>query len=302
MRQTQSIPLADYARDLSHSAEWPILRVVLGSFKMPHRITTAVLLAAGRGSRLGDLTAATPKPMLEIAGAPLISHIVDSLADASVTHFIIVTGYMSQKIEDWANIYLRRNPGLKIKTIRQPRLDGTGGAMLTVRDLLTTETRFVFGWGDILIDAENYRRFLDCARAEEYDLMLAINRVEDPYRGAAVYLSDADSTRVERLVEKPPRGTSQTNWNNAGLFAADSTVFDYLGRLAPSPRGELELPDAIAHMIDDGRVVRAIDIRGFWSDIGTPRDLELARRQFNPATAPRQSNIPRKSNIRQKIR
>ncbi|HVA81436.1 MAG TPA: sugar phosphate nucleotidyltransferase, partial [Candidatus Binataceae bacterium] len=73
-----------------------------------------------------------------------------------------------------------------------------------------------------------------------------------------------------------------TEWNNAGLFAAGPTLFDYLERLEPSPRGELELPQAIAAMIADARTVRAIDMRGFWSDIGTPADLEVARRRFHP--------------------
>ncbi len=252
---------------------------------MPNRITTAILLAAGRGTRLGELTASTPKPMLDIAGAPLISRIVDALAAADVTRFIIVTGYLHAQIEEWAKMYARQNPSLKIETVRQPRLDGTGGALLAARDLVSTEARFVFGWGDILMDSANYPRFLDGARNDDYDLMLAVNRVKDPYRGAAVYLDE--SMRVEKLVEKPERGTSQTNWNNAGLFAAGGITFDYVERLAPSRRGELELPGAIARMIEDGRVVRAIDIRGFWSDIGTPQDLAIARIRFKPKAASR---------------
>ncbi|MDO8432509.1 MAG: nucleotidyltransferase family protein [Candidatus Binatus sp.] len=255
---------------------------------MPNRITTAILLAAGRGSRLGDLTASSPKPMLDIAGAPLISRIVDALATAEVTRFIVVTGYLHAQVEDWAKMRTGQNPGLKIETVRQLQLDGTGGAMLAVRDLVSTEARFVFGWGDILMDSANYPRFLDGARSEEYDLVLAVNRVKDPYRGAAVYLSE--SMRVEKLVEKPPRGTSQTNWNNAGLFASGSIIFDYIDRLAPSPRGELELPGAIAQMIEDGRVVRAINTPGFWSDIGTPQELAIARTRFKPKAATRQSS------------
>jgi NDP-sugar pyrophosphorylase family protein len=245
-------------------------------------INAAVLLAAGRGKRLGALTADTPKPMLDIAGAPLISHIVDVLAGtgAGLTHFIVVTGYLSEQIERWAKTYQAENPGIEITTVRQPELNGTGGAMLAARAHLAGHPRFIFGWGDILMDRANYPRFIHHARIDEYDLMLAVNRVRDPFRGAAVYV-DAHMM-VERLDEKPAPGTAKTEWNNAGLFATGQIIFDYLARLTPSARGELEIPGAIAQMIADGRVVRAVDMRGFWSDVGTRSDLEAARAWFKP--------------------
>lgn len=247
---------------------------------MAAEINTAVLLGAGRGKRLGDLTANTPKPILDIAGAPLISHIVDALAGAGLMRFVVVTGYLSAQIEKWAKTYERENPGVGIITVRQPELNGTGGAMLAAKIHLAGHARFVFGWGDILMDRANYPRFIHHARIDEYDLMLAVNRVKDPFRGAAVYVSP--HMTVERLDEKPAPGTAQTEWNNAGLFATGQIIFDYLARLTPSVRGELELPAAIAQMIADGRVVRAVDMRGFWSDVGTPEDLEAARAWFKP--------------------
>jgi NDP-sugar pyrophosphorylase family protein len=245
-------------------------------------INAAVLLAAGRGKRLGALTADTPKPLLDIAGSPLISHIVEALAGAAagLTHFIVVTGYLSEQIEGWAKTYARENPGIKITTVRQAELNGTGGAMLAAKGRLAGQARFVFGWGDILMDRANYPRFIHHARNDEYDLMLAVNRVRDPFRGAAVYVNA--HMMVERLDEKPAPGTAKTEWNNAGLFATGQIIFDYLARLTPSARGELEIPGAIAQMIADGRVVRAVDMRGFWSDVGTPDDLEAARAWFKP--------------------
>src|SRR5271155_110564 len=243
-------------------------------------ITTAVLLAAGRGKRLGALTADIPKVMLDIAGAPLISHIADALVGADLKHFIVVTGYLSEQIEQWAKTYQRESAGIKITTVKQPELNGTGGAMLAAKTHLAGQPRFVFGWGDILMDRANYPRFIHHARNDEYDLMLAVNRVKDPFRGAAVYI-DAHM-RVERLDEKPVRGTAKTEWNNAGLFATGQIIFDYLARLEPSARGELEVPGAVVQMIADGRIVHAVDMRGFWSDVGTPEDLEAARAWFKP--------------------
>lgn len=247
---------------------------------MAAEIDTALLLAAGRGTRLGALTAETPKPMLDIAGAPLISHIVDVLAGAGLRHFVVVTGYLSAQVEAWGKAYERENTAIRIVTVRQPQLNGTGGAMLAAKPHVAGLERFVFGWGDILMDRANYPRFIHHARNDEYDLLLAVNRVKDPFKGAAVYL-DSHMT-VERLDEKPAQGTAKTEWNNAGLFATGQTIFDYLARLKPSVRGEIEVPAAITQMIADGRVVRAVDMRGFWSDVGTPKDLEAARAFFKP--------------------
>jgi NDP-sugar pyrophosphorylase family protein len=248
-------------------------------------ITTAVLLAAGRGKRLGDLTADTPKPLLDIAGSPLISHIVDAFVGAGLRDYIVVTGYLSEQIEQWAKTYSRKNPGIKITTVKQRELNGTGGAMLAAQKHLVGEARFVFGWGDILMDRANYPRFIHHARTDEYDLMLAVNRVRDPFRGAAVYVDN--HMIVERLDEKPAAGTAKTEWNNAGLFATGPMIFDYVAKLEASARGEIELPGAIAKMIANGRVVRAVDVRGFWSDVGTPEDLEKARAWFKPKREPR---------------
>jgi dTDP-glucose pyrophosphorylase len=107
----------------------------------------------------------------------------------------------------------------------------------------------------------------------------------DPWRGAAVYV-DAE-WRVARPEEKPPRGTSTTGWNNAGIMAFAPLALDYARRLAPSARGEYELPQAIAHMVRDGHVVRAVPVRGPWSDVGTPDDLAAAQDLFamNPGGA-----------------
>jgi NDP-sugar pyrophosphorylase family protein len=250
---------------------------------MARDIRKAVLLAAGRGKRLGALTERTPKPMLEVAGQPLLGHIVDALSANGVRDLAIVTGYRASHIDDWCANHSRVHPGVRLTTLHQAELNGTAGAMLLARDFVVGEGAFVFGWGDILMDAENYSRFLGAAHAGSYDLVLSINRVRDPWRGGAVYV-DANM-RVERLVEKPPPGTSTTHWNNAGLFAATPLIFEYLVKLKPSPRGELELPQAIAMMIEDGREVRAVDVRGFWSDVGTPEDLESARKLFRPPHA-----------------
>ena len=247
---------------------------------MAREVRKAVLLAAGRGKRLGALTDNVPKPMLEVEGKPLLAHIVDALANLGVRDVAIVTGYLAAHIDDWCARHFREHPDLRLTTLPQAELNGTAGAMLLANEFVAREDAFIFGWGDILMDIDNYSHFIAGARSQSYDLMLAVNHIRDPWQGAAVYVDS--NMQVEKIVEKPPQGTSTTTWNNAGLFAATPRIFDYLEKSKPSSRGELELTDAIAMMIADGCIVRAIDVRGFWSDVGTPEDLDRARKLFKP--------------------
>jgi dTDP-glucose pyrophosphorylase len=243
----------------------------------------AVLLAAGRGTRLGSLTANRPKALLEVGGKPLIAHILGGMIKSGLRDFVVVAGHLAEQIEQWCITFATRNPGVTIQTVRQQQLNGTAGAMLAAHSLLMGEDRFMFGWGDILMDGTNYPRFAAASQRADCDLLLAVNDMDDPWRGAAAYVDS--EMRVTRLVEKPPRGTSSTRWNCAGLFSASRSLFDYLDRLAPSSRGELELPQAIAAMIAAGRMVRAFEVRGFWSDVGTPGDLTSARAHFDSGAA-----------------
>jgi dTDP-glucose pyrophosphorylase len=106
--------------------------------------------------------------------------------------------------------------------------------------------------------------------------LLSLNWIDDPYRGAAVYL-DRNNMVID-IVEKPPLGASTSNWNNAGLMVFSPILFDYTAVLAPSPRGEYEITDAIKAMIRDKRQVRGFELEGFWSDVGRPEDIETVAR------------------------
>lgn len=238
-------------------------------------IDTAVVLAAGRGSRMGALTAATPKPLLAVAGRSLLARVLGGLGAAGVRRAVVVTGYLGEQIE--AALGDGGALGLRIEYRRQPRADGTARALLLAEPLVGAAACVVC-WGDILVPAAFYATFLAAWRARPCDAQLAVNAVDDPWRGAAVYVDD--DWRVERVEEKPPPGTSTTGWNNAGIMAFAPLVFDYARRLPPSPRGEYELPQAVAQMVRDGRAVRAVPVRGFWSDVGTPDDLAAAQAHF----------------------
>jgi NDP-sugar pyrophosphorylase family protein len=237
----------------------------------------AVVLAAGRGTRMGALTAATPKPLLMLRGRPIIGHILLGLRAAGIDEAVIVTGYRGEQIE--AHLGDGATFGMRLAYRRQARAEGTARALQLARDALG-ERPFVLTWGDVVVDTADYRALLAEFERTACDVLLTLNEVDDPWRGAAVYVDDR--WRVTDLVEKPPRGTSRTRWNNAGVFVLTARIFPYIERLQPSARGEYELPQAIAAMLADGGVVRALPLRGFWSDLGTPEDLANAEQRYRP--------------------
>jgi dTDP-glucose pyrophosphorylase len=237
----------------------------------------AVILAAGRGTRMGALTASTPKPLLRLRGRPIIEHILLGLRHAGVYDAVVVTGYRGAQLEACLGDGERLKMRLTYR--RQTHPDGTALALLLARATLHDEP-FLLSWGDIVVAPRTYADLAAAFAAHPCDALLTVNPVDDPWRGAAVYVDDA--LRVTRLVEKPPRGSSHTRWNNAGLFVFSPRILDYAAQLRPSPRGEYELPQALSAMVDSGCLVRALPVQGFWSDLGTPEDLAAAERRFAP--------------------
>jgi len=233
-------------------------------------VDKAVLLAAGRGTRLGAITANYPKPLINVGGKPIIVHILHGLFAAKVCEVTIVTGHFADLLE--AEIGNGDGSGMSIRYVRQAQLNGTARALALAREWLDDE-RFFFGWGDILVAPGNYRNVVRASRPA--DGALAVNHVEDPFAGGAVYVDEA--MRIEGIVEKPAKGTSTTQWNNAGFGVLGSEIWPIIDALEPSERGEYELPQAVAALVKSGANVRAVPVEGPWFDIGTPADLDAAR-------------------------
>lgn len=228
----------------------------------------AVLLAAGRGTRMGGMTAETPKPMLLVQGRPILEHILEGLSSVGVERFFIVVGYRREVIEShFAD--LRFDIEFRV----QDPVNGTGSAARLARDFVGRDP-FLFSFGDILCRPEAYTR---CARTLLDNpatlAVLGVRDVDDPWRGAAVYVANG---RITRIVEKPAPGSSTTRWNSAGLYAMRAEVFPYLDRIPLSPRGEYELTSIFEAMLGEGLDLRISPIEGEWRDIGLPEDLDAA--------------------------
>ncbi len=228
---------------------------------------SAVVLAAGRGTRLKSVTGDLPKPLLPLHGRPMVEYVLASLRAAGFERFLLVVGYRHELF------YARFAGDRSIHYALQDPVDGTGSAA-RLAEGFAGGGPFLLIFGDILASPEDiagiWKRLMDDPAA---DGVLAVKHVDDPWQGAAVY---EEGGVVSRMVEKPPAGTSTTNWNSAGIFAFRGEVFRALARIVKSPRGEYELPSAVALMLEEGKRILIQPLTGEWRDVGRPEDVEAA--------------------------
>lgn len=230
----------------------------------------AVILAAGRGTRMGELTRALPKPLIPLNGRPMLLHILDRMSVAGIERVLLVTGYLGDRIEAVA-----RTHGLPVSFVRQTEIDGTARAALLAKDWVGTDP-FLLTFADILAEPGHYTGMRDCFVGS--DGVLAARHVEDPFQGAAIYADAAG--RVEKIIEKPPLGSSTTHWNSAGIYVFSPNIFAELARVPLSERGEYELTSAITQSIDAGSMLRLFALEGTWLDVGRPGDIATAEREL----------------------
>jgi dTDP-glucose pyrophosphorylase len=235
-------------------------------------VTKAVILAAGRGTRMQGLTDEAPKPMLPIRGRPMIAHLIDHLRRAGLREILIVTGYRAEQIESYFAAGPGACPGILFR--RQEVRDGTARAALLARDFIGGDS-FLLTYGDILVAPEAFQEMI--AGMDGYEAVVAVKHVGDPYQGAAVY---AEGGRVTRIVEKPPRGTSTTRFNSAGFYGFRPSIFEHFAATPLSPRGEYEITDGIRLLLATGAPVGLYAIPGWWRDVGRPDDLAEAEREL----------------------
>ena len=212
----------------------------------------AVILCAGRGTRLLPLTENRPKPMLPVGGKPILEYIVKKVEDL-VDNIYLVVKYRKDVIID----YFRDHP--KVKFVEQGELEGTGYALLSAGNYLGDE--FLVINGDILFE-DDLRGFLP------YENAIGLVEVGNPEDFGVVLLDDKGY--VVEIEEKPRNPRS--NLINGGVYKFQSDILDILEDLEPSERGEIELTDAIRVLIGKRRV-KGIRLKGYWKDIGRPWDL-----------------------------
>ncbi len=230
------------------------------------KIRRAVLLAAGRGTRMRELTNDLPKPMIAVRGKPLLQHVIAGLHGAGVTEFLIVVGYRAEVVKEFFGDGSKF--GGRISYVTQEVQDGTGRVVDLARDFASKEP-FLLHYGDILIDPANYSSLV--ALEDDVEAIVSVKKNEDVSKGGAVFI-DGDFL-VTDVREKPGPGGPTSPWYNAGIYAFRESIFRWTSKLERSPRGEYELTDAIRDLARSGGKIRALELKGDWADVRDPEVL-----------------------------
>jgi len=240
----------------------------------------AVILAAGRGTRMKQLTRDAPKPMLPVRGKPILEWILEGLLDAGIREFFIVTKYRAEVVREHFGDGGRWDARIAYGT--QGDLPGTAKAVEPAREFVGTEP-FLLSYGDILARPAPYASMVERFSQGRFGGLITVTRGEEIAKGGLVLFND--NFLMSDLLEKPsPEEVAALQrqgrlrkegpfWYNAGIYIFDPALFDYIADVRPSPRGEYELTDAIRAMAAGGLLIAGLEIPGRWADVRDPEVL-----------------------------
>jgi NDP-sugar pyrophosphorylase family protein len=198
---------------------------------------------------------------------PMIDHIINGAVAAGVDEISLIVGYMGEMIRAHVGDGSRYNAAISF--IDQLEPGGTGDALMYAEQVVGDQP-FFLSWGDIIVAPESYHGVVERFAAGDCDCVLAANWIADPYEGAAVYDRDG---YLDRIEEKPPKGTATTEYNNAGIFILSPQIFPMLRQIPLSSRGELEVPSAIMRMLEGGSTIAVHKLSGYWNDVARPTNI-----------------------------
>jgi NDP-sugar pyrophosphorylase family protein len=225
-------------------------------------VAKAVVLAAGRGVRMRELTQKLPKPMLPVKGKPILEWILTGIRNSTgIRQFFLVTGYQAEVIETH---FGDGTPwGVLLAYGRQEVQNGTGKAVEVAKEWVGDEP-FLLAYGDILVESDAYRTLV---AAYEPEGVLACVAREDLNKGGAVFL-DAHG-RVQEILEKPAGPVPPGAYYNAGIYVLSPAIFTFTQNLSLSPRGEYELTDALRTLAQKARL-KGVLLQCPWVDVRDP--------------------------------
>lgn len=212
-----------------------------------------VILAAGKGTRLRPLTDDRPKPLVEVQGKPLLTHIIDALPSA-VDELIIVTGYLGTMIRDH---YGSEYNGKKITYVEQEEQNGTAKALWLCKDLI--KGRFLFLFADDIHGKD------DLARAASYVRSILVATVDQPEKFGIV-VRNPDGT-LGMMIEKPEHAPS--NCASTGAMVLDEHIFEFEPQTPV--KGEYYLTEVIERYAQKYPI--AVVEQQLWIPIGYPEDI-----------------------------
>lgn len=216
----------------------------------------AVILAAGKGTRMLPLTETIPKVLIEVNGKPFLQHLIERVQEAGFDEIGIVVGYLGEKIKQFCS-----SNNIQATFIHQDEPKGTGHALLQAKEFCGSDN-FVMLAGDHLWSVEDLKKIIV---DDDLNYVSAIE-VDNPAPYGRVVVDDGMLVRIaEKITE------DLGNLINVSLYKFTSEIWDVLEKIEPSPRGEYELTDAVNLLA--GRV-KVLVLADYWLDLQGKEDIE----------------------------
>jgi UDP-N-acetylglucosamine diphosphorylase / glucose-1-phosphate thymidylyltransferase / UDP-N-acetylgalactosamine diphosphorylase / glucosamine-1-phosphate N-acetyltransferase / galactosamine-1-phosphate N-acetyltransferase len=271
---------------LPKQTDFVILLSVLSYF-FPMNNRSVVILAAGKGTRLEPLTKTVPKPLIHVAGHPILYHNMKSLSPY-VNEYILVVGFMSELIQDEFGDTFEGKP---IHYVQQNQQLGTGHALGICEESIHNDQFFMI-YGDDIYDPAIYEQVAGHERA-------IAGKIVEEWKPFGILQTRADGM-LEKIVEKPREYVGNTV--NIGVFLFDKRIFNYFADAPLSLRGEYELTDIVTRYCKD-QLMEVIPTLGYWFTIGYPWHILLANEALMEKVQPEilgevEPNVVIKGNVR----
>jgi glucose-1-phosphate thymidylyltransferase len=229
-----------------------------------------LILSGGAGTRLRPITHTSAKQLVPVANKPVLFYGIEALVDAGITEIgIIIAPETGEEIRAAAGDGSQF--GASITYVLQDEPAGLAHAVLTAEGFLG-DSPFVMYLGDNLL-RDGITELVAAFREHEPEALILLTQVPDPWHYG---VAELDGGSVVRLVEKPKEPPSDMAL--VGVYMFTPRIFDAARAIQPSPRGELEITDAIQSLIDDGSKVESHTVGGWWKDTGQLADMLEANR------------------------
>jgi glucose-1-phosphate thymidylyltransferase len=233
-------------------------------------VLKGLILSGGRGTRLRPITHTSAKQLVPVANKPVLFYGIEAMAEAGIEEIGIIiapeTGDEIRAATGDGSAF-----GVRVTYIVQSEPAGLAHAVLTAEPFLGAAP-FVMYLGDNLLQG-GMIELVEAFRTSAPDALILLTPVPDPQHYGVAELSDG---RVVRLSEKPPE--PKTDLALVGVYMFTAAIHDAARAIEPSARGELEITDAIQHLVDRGDRVEPHIVRGWWKDTGRLEDMLEANR------------------------
>ncbi len=225
----------------------------------------AIIPVAGTGSRLRPHTHTQPKALIPLAGKPILGYILDEIISAGITDFVFIIGYLGEKIRDYVADYY---PHINARYVEQTIRRGIGHAIWLARPHVAPDEPIFIALGDGIFDVHMQELMQNSTS------LLCVKKVDDPLSFGVVEMNEKTGL-IHQLVEKPQ--FPKSNLALVGLYKIEESTklfdaLDFLVRQHEGSRQEVELTDALMHMIQQGVPLYAYKINN-WFDCGKKEQL-----------------------------